>query len=245
MLGTQSLRSYQQVRRMLVWAAIGASVRASRLTQAAKAARLPRAKVFCGAVDPRSRASATIEISLRTTVWPGGSSRRWRRVGEKSEWAQKRRFVCVCRRREVLIGLDFFWWSLIGGEEVIVWGVFCFFFILWLGDNSLEVALEDFPMSASERWIGFLVWWRCFLSSTKLIFSFRSGGMRPSAICRSTMSSGTGKSQPHLYICNNMLVAKAEQDGQYVIYRGIRGDWTPPIDPWPKILRGSSIFSNG
>lgn len=56
--------------------------------------------------------------------------------------------------------------------------------------SLLAAALEDFPMSASERWIGFLVWCRCFLSNTKLIFSFRSGGTRPSAICRSTMSSG-------------------------------------------------------
>lgn len=55
--------------------------------------------------------------------------------------------------------------------------------------NVLEAALEDFPKSASERWMGFLVWCRCFLSNTKLIFSFSSGGMRPSAICRSTMSS--------------------------------------------------------
>lgn len=200
MLGTRSVRSYRQGRRMLVCEQPSVRVFVQlRLTQAAKAARLPRAQVFCGAVDPRSRASATIEISLRTTVWPGGSSRRWRRVGEKSEWAQKRRFVCVCRRREVLIGLDFFWWFLIWREKGYCFRCFLFcFFLLWLGDNSLEVALEDFPMSASERWIGFLVWWRCFLSSTKLIFSFRSGGMRPSAICRSTMSSGTGRSQPHL-----------------------------------------------
>lgn len=55
--------------------------------------------------------------------------------------------------------------------------------------NILEAALEDFPKSASERWMGFLVWCRCFLNKTKLIFSFSSGGMRPSAICRSTMSS--------------------------------------------------------
>lgn len=53
----------------------------------------------------------------------------------------------------------------------------------------LEAALEDFPKSASERWIGFLVWCRCFLNNTKLIFSFSSGRTRPSAICRSTMSS--------------------------------------------------------
>lgn len=60
--------------------------------------------------------------------------------------------------------------------------------------NILEAALEDFPKSASERWMGFLVWCRCFLNNTKLIFSFSSGGMRPSAICRSTMSSEIKKS---------------------------------------------------
>lgn len=47
----------------------------------------------------------------------------------------------------------------------------------------------DLPMSASERWIGFLVWCRCFLSSTKLILSLRSGDIMPSSICLSIMSS--------------------------------------------------------
>lgn len=47
----------------------------------------------------------------------------------------------------------------------------------------------DLPMSASERWMGFLVWCRCFRSSTKLIFSRSSGERSPSSTCRSTISS--------------------------------------------------------
>lgn len=54
----------------------------------------------------------------------------------------------------------------------------------------------DLPMSASERWIGFLVWCRCFLSRTKLIFSRSSGDIMPSSICLSIMSSAKG----HIYI---------------------------------------------
>lgn len=51
----------------------------------------------------------------------------------------------------------------------------------------------DFPMSASERWIGFLVWWRCFRKRTKLIFSRISGAIRPSCTCFSMMSSVKGR----------------------------------------------------
>lgn len=53
--------------------------------------------------------------------------------------------------------------------------------------NSL--AELDLPMSASERWMGFFVWCRCFLKRTKLIFSRSSGEIMPSSICRSIMSS--------------------------------------------------------
>lgn len=53
--------------------------------------------------------------------------------------------------------------------------------------NSLEEL--DLPISASERWMGFLVWWRCFLSRTKLIFSRSSGEITPSSTCLSMMSS--------------------------------------------------------
>lgn len=129
--------------------------------------------------------------------------------------------ICFCLFKERGVNwVRFLRWSLIGRERCYFFWVFvCFCFFLWLGGNSLEVALEDFPMSASERWIGFLVWWRCFLSSTKLIFSFRSGGMRPSVICRSTMSSGTGRSQPHLWqhACGKRRTWRGGR-GQYSIY---------------------------
>lgn len=52
-------------------------------------------------------------------------------------------------------------------------------------------------MSARERWMGFLVWCRCFLNKTKLIFSLSSGAIRPSCTCFSTTSSGGN--QTHSY----------------------------------------------
>lgn len=116
--------------------------------------------------------------------------------GEK-QVSTEEEFLCFYLKREVLIGLNDSRgvWLEGSGDTVLVVDLF---FFPCLGDNLLEAVLEDFPMSASERWIGFFVWWRCFLSSTKLIFSFKSGGMRPSAICRSTMSSGGGLDYGHI-----------------------------------------------
>lgn len=62
------------------------------------------------------------------------------------------------------------------------WGFLC-------GRGYSLVEELDLPMSASERWMGFLVWCRCFRSSTKLIFSRSSGERSPSSTCRSTISS--------------------------------------------------------
>lgn len=145
-----------------------------RLTQSAKAAWLPRAQVFCGAVNPGSGTSTTIQVSLRTTVW----QHQQKRNHDQSRGDFMRTGVKTRTYRDIISRLD-------------CWDG-CWLVLENAGKqhrNVLEAALEDFPKSASERCMGFLVWCRCFLNNTKLIFSFSSGGMRPSAICRSTMSS--------------------------------------------------------
>lgn len=65
----------------------------------------------------------------------------------------------------------------------------------------------DLPMSARERWIGFLVWCRCFLKRTKLIFSLRSGDSMPSSTCLSMMSSGQKWIQKHTLHSENQTEA--------------------------------------
>lgn len=136
------------------------------LTQSAGATWLPRAQVFRGAVNPGGGTSTTIEVSLRTTVW----QQQQKRKDEQSRGDFRR--TGVKTRTHHHPAAD--WCLKKPGKR---------------RRNVLGGALEDFPRSASERWMGFLVWCRCFLNNTKLIFSFSSGGMRPSAICRSTMSS--------------------------------------------------------
>lgn len=61
----------------------------------------------------------------------------------------------------------------------------------WLENSRL--ALETLlPMSARERRLDFLVWWRCFRSSVYMTFSFASAFSRPASIWLSvTVSGGT------------------------------------------------------
>ena len=62
----------------------------------------------------------------------------------------------------------------------------------WL-ENSL-LALETLlPMSASERKLDFLVWWRCFRSSVYMTFSFRSAFSWPDSIWLSVIISVGGR----------------------------------------------------
>lgn len=62
----------------------------------------------------------------------------------------------------------------------------------WL-ENSL-LALETLlPMSARERKLDFLVWWRCFRSSVYMTFSFRSAFNWPVSIWLSVIISVTGR----------------------------------------------------
>lgn len=129
-------------------------------------------------MDPSSWTSTTIQINLRTTIWQNSSRRcENNECSRHSDFFLRKGERGVNQQGSIRMNCGDCWMLAENVDK--------------RSTNLLDVTLEDFPMSASERWIGFLVWWRCFLSNTKVIFSFRSGGMRPSAICRSTMSSET------------------------------------------------------
>lgn len=56
-------------------------------------------------------------------------------------------------------------------------------------ENSLLALETVLPMSAKERRLDFLVWWRCFLSKVYMTFSFRSAFKRPLSIWLSVIIS--------------------------------------------------------
>lgn len=64
----------------------------------------------------------------------------------------------------------------------------------WLVNSLL--ALETLlPMSARERKLDFLVWWRCFRSKVYMTFSFRSAFSWPHSIWLSVINSVRGTDQ--------------------------------------------------
>lgn len=56
-------------------------------------------------------------------------------------------------------------------------------------ENSLLALETVLPMSAKERRLDFLVWWRCFLSKVYMTLSFRSAFKRPFSIWLSVIIS--------------------------------------------------------
>lgn len=83
-------------------------------------------------MDPRSRASATIEIRLRTTVWSSESSAEDEEGGGEKQVSTEEEFVCFYFRVELLIGLDYSSGVSLEGKGDFVSGVGCVFSLDWV-----------------------------------------------------------------------------------------------------------------